>query len=82
MVISQIDGCGRSHLAYWKGIMLGDEDQDGNWRILLPLRALSPLIMEKHCVVSLNAGWDTPLISLPFCYLLILVFFQNVVLQI
>nr|XP_009491678.1 PREDICTED: tyrosine-protein kinase FRK [Pelecanus crispus] len=22
MVISQIDGCGRSHLAYWKGVML------------------------------------------------------------
>lgn len=61
MVISQIDGCGRSHLAYWKGVMLGDEDRDGNWSIPLPLRALSSLIMEKHCVVSLNAGWDTPL---------------------
>lgn len=36
MVVSQIDGYGRSHLAYWKGVMLGDEDQDGNWSTPLP----------------------------------------------
>lgn len=59
-VISQIDGCGRSQLAYWEGVILGDEEQGG---ILLPLRALSSLITEKHCVVSLNVRWDTALIG-------------------
>lgn len=82
MVISQIDGCGRSHLACWKGVILGVEDQDGNWCILLPLRAISPFIMAKHCVVSLNVGWDTLQIFPPFFSLLLLVFFQNVVLHI
>lgn len=48
MVISQIDGCGRSPLAYWKGVMLGDEDQDGNWTITLPLRPLSSLMWKSR----------------------------------
>lgn len=30
MAISQTDGCGRRHLVYCKGVMFGDEDQDGN----------------------------------------------------
>lgn len=55
MIISCIDRCGRSHMTYWKGVVLGDEDQDGKRRILLPYGSHSslPLILKVPCFLTI-----------------------------
>lgn len=65
MIISCIDRCGRSHMTYWKGVVLGDEDQDGKRRILLPYGSHSslPLILKVPCFLTI---FFSPLFT--YCY--------------